>query len=151
MALRDRIDFVRNSKDLTLGMLMERLASVYGDRRLVEESNDGLTLNYEEAADLVARLAQGIAEETKPGDRVVIATPNGYGLFLACLAACRAGSIAVPANPKMRDDEIEHVIADSGAALVVRDIKEIEADTAIPADAPVDPRDVAVLFYTSGT
>src|SRR6476646_9271616 len=107
MALRDRIELVRNSKDLTLGTLMERLTAVYGDRRLVEESGDGLTLTYDEAADLVARLAGGLAEQIKPGDRVVVATPNGYGLFLACLAACRAGGIAVPVNPKMRDDEIE--------------------------------------------
>src|SRR5687768_12155002 len=128
MTLRDRVDLVRD-KDLTLGTLLERLAVVHGNIRLAQESGeDGLLLTYDEGADLVARLASGIAEKVSPGDRVVIATPNSYGLFLATLAASRAGAGAVPVSPKMSEGEIEHVVEDSGAALVIHDLAEVERD-----------------------
>jgi long-chain acyl-CoA synthetase len=149
MTLRDRLDVVR-AKDITLGTFLERLAPVHGDTRLVQESDDGLCLTFVGAADLVAKLAGRVAERAAKGERVVIATPNGYALFLASLAVARAGAVAVPVNPKMRDDEIGHVIADSGADLVIRDLAELEGSDPVPA-AAVDPGDVAVLFYTSGT
>ena len=107
-------------REVTLGFLLERLAAVHGDLRLVEEAETGLRLTCREAADLVARMAGGIRKKIDRGDSVVIATANGYELFLSCLAACRAGGVAVPVNPKMRDVEIDYVIEDSGAHLVVR-------------------------------
>jgi long-chain acyl-CoA synthetase len=150
MAWSERARLFR-SRDLTLGTFLERLAAVRGDARLVEESgDDGLTLTYAEAALRVGRLARGIADRIRPGDRVVIAAPNGYGLFLLCLAASRAGGVAVPVNPQMREEEIDHVIADSGATLTVSDMEEVDGERPAPA-APAEPGDVAALFYTSGT
>jgi acyl-CoA synthetase (AMP-forming)/AMP-acid ligase II len=144
-----RAALLRNRRSLTLGTLLERLAAAYGDRRVVEEA-DGITLTYRQAAERVDRLAGGIAGRIGPGDRVVVAVPNGYDLLLVSLAASRAGGVAVPVNPRMRASEIDHVIADSGARVVVR-----EADTALGdplgRSAPADPGEVAAIFYTSGT
>src|SRR5438270_12891894 len=86
-------------RDLRLGNLLDRLAAVHEDRRLVEEAGTGLTLTYRQAADRVARMAAGIAEQVKPGQRVVIAAQNGYEFFLLCMAASRAGAVPVPVNP----------------------------------------------------
>jgi acyl-CoA synthetase (AMP-forming)/AMP-acid ligase II len=136
-------------RNLTLGTVLERLAAVYGDRRLVEEA-DGLTLSYRQAAARVDRLAGGIAARISAGDRVVVAVPNGYDLLLVSLAASRAGGLAVPVNPRMRSAEMDHVVADSGAMLVVRVPDEVLGDplgTAVPAK----PEDVAAILYTSGT
>ena len=96
---------------------MERLAKVNG-KQLVEESGGGLRLTYAQASKRVNRWAGGIAAATEPGDRVVIATPNGYEMLLLCLAASRAGAVPVPVNSQMRPDEIRHVIDDSSATLV---------------------------------
>ena len=146
------------ARDLTLGTVLERLAAVHGDRQLVEEAVERLT--YAEAADIVARWAGAIAGRIEPGDRVVIAAPNSYRFLLLCLAASRAGAIAVPVNQKMRPAEVEHVIADSGAALVIRDEAEFgpldgpgpPLPAPPPADAaPAGPGDVAAILYTSGT
>jgi len=150
MAWRDRLDLVRGH-ELTLGTLFERLERVHGDAPLVEEDGeDGLRLSYAEAAELTARWAGAIQAKITPGDRVVIAAPNGYALVLLCAAASRAGGVAVPVNPKMRDEEVDHVVADSEAAIVVRDTAELDGGAAIEA-VHAEPDDVAALFYTSGT
>jgi acyl-CoA synthetase (AMP-forming)/AMP-acid ligase II len=148
--MRDRLDLVRG-RELTLGTLFERLARVHGNAPLVEEDgDDGLRLSYAEAADLTSRWAGAIRAKITAGDRVVIATPNGYGLFLLCSAVSRAGGVAVPVNPKMRDDEVDHVVNDSQAAIVVRDTAEVEGGEPVEA-VHAEQNDVAALFYTSGT
>ena len=139
--------------DLTLGTVFERLAAVHGDRPLVEELGDEpLALTYRQAAATVARWSAVIAASTTPGDRVVVALPNSYRLLLACAAAARAGAVPVPVNDRMRADEVDHVVADSGAALVVRDAAELEGGAAVVRPpVPATATDLAALFYTSGT
>ena len=122
-------------RDLRLGDLIHRLAAIRGDRPLAEESvGDGGTgerVTYRQAADLVDEWAARIAMRVSSGDRVVVAVPNSYRFFLLCIAASRAGAVVVPVNPLMSDTEIDAVIADSGAALVIED----ERDLAEPVGA----------------
>lgn len=148
MSYLDRASLVLR-RELTLGGLMERLARIHGDRRVVEEEGSE-PLTYDGAAERVARLAGGIASRIHVGDRVVIAVPNSYDMLLLSLAASRAGGVAVPVNAKMRQDELDHVVDDSDATLVVRDAAEVEGD-ALPEAVAADPGDVAAIFYTSGT
>ena len=138
-------------KDLTLGTVMDRLEKVHGDRQLVTEADGGLDLTYEQAAKRVRRWAGGIAAKTQPGDVVVIAAANGYEQLLLCFAASRAGTIPAPVNDQMRKDEVAHVVADSGAALIVRSAAEVDREPPMEVAHPADPDDVAALFYTSGT
>src|SRR3954447_9340543 len=91
-------------RDHTLGTIMERLAKVNGRKQLVEEAGGGLRLTYAQASKRINRWAGGIASAVAPGDRVVIATPNGYEMLLLCLAASRAGAVPVPVNSQMRQD-----------------------------------------------
>ena len=150
MGLLRRIEAFRD-RDLTLATFAERLARVHGEGPLVEEhGDDGLRLGYDAAADIVARWSGSLRERVDRGDRVVIALPNGYAVFLLTQAVTRAGAVAVPVNPQMRANEIDHVVGDSAAALVVRDTAEL--DGAEPAAAaPIEPDGLAALFYTSGT
>lgn len=139
-------------RDPTLGDLMARLAVIHGDRVVVDQPGDpDLRLTYRQAAKRVARWAGGIHQRIEPGDRVVIAAPNGYRFFLLCLAAARAGAIVVPVNPLMRADEVRHVIDDSGASLVVRAPEEVDVAEPLTEPVPAEPDEVAALFYTSGT
>ncbi|MCU1483949.1 MAG: Acyl-CoA synthetase (AMP-forming)/AMP-acid ligase [Actinomycetia bacterium] len=132
--------------DLTLGALLDRLAAVHGDRVLVDEAG-GARRTHREAAELVARWSGAV--DVAPGSRVVVAVPNGYDQLLACLAVARAGAVPVPLNDQMRPDEVEHVVADSGAERIVRDVGELEGGQ--PTEARYPPTDVAAIFYTSGT
>ena len=138
-------------RDHTLGTLMDRLARAHGNRRLVTEADGGLSLTYNQAAKRARRWAGGIAERTKPGDVVVIATPNGYEQLLLCVAAARAGTIPAPVNSEMRREEVDHVVRDSGASLVLRSAVEVDGGTPLVEAHPAEPGDVAALFYTSGT
>ena len=144
-----RAGLLLGRRNLTLGTTLDRLAGVYGDRRVVEERG-GPPVTYRQAAERVDRLAGGIAGRIAAGDRVVVAVPNGYDLLLVSLAASRAGGVAVPINPRMRRGEIDHVVADSGATLVVRDAPEVLGER-LGAAAPAKPQEVAAIFYTSGT
>src|SRR4051812_27257525 len=145
----ERARFVM-ARHLTLGDVLARLAAVHGDRRLVEEAG-GHQFTYAEAADEVARLAGAVAQRISPGDRVVVAVPNGYRFFLLCLAVSRAGGVVVPVNQKMRRAEIDHVIADSGAAGGLRDLAELDGGEPLTESGPVDPPDVAAILSTPGT
>ena len=137
-------------RSLTLAEFADRLDAIWGDRVLVREYG-GPELTYHGAAKLVERWSNAIAAAVGPADRVVIATPNCYEQFLLCLAVSRAGGLPVPVNSLMRDAEIDHVINDCGAALVVRSVDELDLDADPCEPARPDPGDVAALFYTSGT
>jgi acyl-CoA synthetase (AMP-forming)/AMP-acid ligase II len=138
-------------KDLTLGVLMERLAAIFGDRRLVSDDDGTFTIAVDGAADLVDRWAGAVAAASKPGDPVVLATPNGYQQFLLTLAVARAGRVPAPANAQMSPSEVEHVVADSGASLVIRNAADVDTSSPHGPAVPAGPGEVAALFYTSGT
>lgn len=139
-------------RDATLGTFLERLARVHGDHALVEQPGEvPLCLTYRQAAKRVARWAGGIARRIEPGDRVVVAAPNGYEFLLLCLAAARAGAVVVPVNSLMRKDEINHVIRDSDARLVLKRAADVDGHEPLVGSAPASPDEVAALFYTSGT
>jgi acyl-CoA synthetase (AMP-forming)/AMP-acid ligase II len=138
-------------RDATLGSILDDLAAVHGNRRLVEEAEGGLRINYPQAAKRVNRWAGGIASRTKHGDRVVVATPNSYEMFLLALAAARAGTIPVPLNDRMRPDEIAHVVRDSGASLIIRSATDVDGAEPLAETVPAEPDAIGALFYTSGT
>jgi acyl-CoA synthetase (AMP-forming)/AMP-acid ligase II len=141
-------------------------ADRFGDRPAVRVDG-GPTLTYGEwdrAAHAVARgmAAAGVAR----GDRVVLLLTNQEACdFAVAFAAChRAGAVAVPVNPRYAARELEHVIADSGARLVVAGSESgrlrgvpvascasLAADDAAPFEVELAPDDLAEIFYTSGT
>lgn len=143
--------FLLLKRDVTLGELLDRLEKVHGSRRLVEHADGSLTLTYRQAAKRVRRWAGGIAARTEPGEPVVIATPNGFEQLLLCFAASRAGAIPAPINSQMRRDEIDHVVADSGARLVLRSAHQVDSAPPLDEAHAADPDDVGAIFYTSGT
>lgn len=145
-------------RSVTLADLMAQLAEVHGDTTFVtEELEPGLTrtLSHLDAAAMVERWSVAVAARSPAGQPVVVATPNGIDQFLICLAVARAGGLPAPVNPQMTTAEVDHVIADSGATLVIRSASELDSGkgsrSAPTTAAQPEPRDVAALFYTSGT
>jgi long-chain acyl-CoA synthetase len=146
-----RLGFGLGVGRVTLGTLFERLAEIHGDRLMVDEPAQDRRLTFTQAADLVDRWAGHLAPRIGTDDRVVIAVPNGADHLLLAAAVCRAGGIAVPVNPHMRPEEVDHVVADAGAHVVIHDTAELAGRRNLARAVPTDPGHVAALFYTSGT
>ncbi|HYN95717.1 MAG TPA: AMP-binding protein [Pilimelia sp.] len=125
------------------------------------------------AAALVAVAGAG---EGPHGTRVAIALPNTPDFVAAFFGALRAGLVAVPINPGYTARELRHVLADSGAAVLLATPDVLTAVESVRADLPALRRsyaglpphgpdqlpgtdqwptaggeDLAVLLYTSGT
>ena len=113
-------------------------------------------------------LARGLA----PGDRVAVLMTNRIEYLEIYQAAARSGLALVPINPALTSPEIEYILADSGASLLVADagsgvatelptvtvggpedeFEQLIASVTVP-DAGPDPGPETVFFqgYTSGT
>lgn len=139
---------------------------------------DGDELTYAELWELAGRFAGGLADRgVEPGDRVAIYLPNITEFVVAFYGTLRAGGVVVPMNPQYKAREIEHLLADSEAEVVVtleENLSEVDAvrdETALEHVVTVgeeDPLedflaaepletvdraddDIAVQPYTSGT
>ena len=81
-----------------------------------------------------------------PGRAVGVALPNGAELVATLFGVWRAGAVYVPINPRLAADEIDHVVASTAPAALVR-----------PGgvEARAEPRgydpDTALVSFTSGT
>jgi acyl-CoA synthetase (AMP-forming)/AMP-acid ligase II len=117
------------------------------------------------------RLAAALgARGVEPGDHVAMLQYNGIEFVEAFLAIQKLGACAVPVNFRLSREEVDYVLADSGATLAIADpelapragaVETIvvgpdyeEALAAAPAERrahEVMGEDLAFLMYTSGT
>ncbi|MFH1058484.1 MAG: AMP-binding protein, partial [Pseudomonadota bacterium] len=102
----DLIEFVRQK------------AKTFGDKTYL--IGEGGPVSYAELDANTNRLAaQLIALGVQPCDRVALLHPNSPYLFQGYLAVAKAAAVAVPVNPIYTPPEIGHILADSGAKLLV--------------------------------
>jgi acyl-CoA synthetase (AMP-forming)/AMP-acid ligase II len=125
-------------------------------------------MTHAELDDSAARVAGWLARRVRPGDRVLLAAAVSTGFIRCYLGALQAGAVVVLANPGYTAGELAHLAADSGAvlavadpgpgrllaglgSLVTADIAELGIAGGRYSGAAVDPQDIALLAYTSGT
>jgi crotonobetaine/carnitine-CoA ligase len=104
--------------DRTLPKMLARQAERYGPRRLV--TIGGATLTYAEAAEAAAGHGSALAAAgVKTGDRVAIMCGNRAELLLTILGCAWLGAIAVPINTASRGAQLQHILGNCGARLLV--------------------------------
>jgi len=161
---------------------MEETVSEYPSETAVKHRSAGDELTYEEFWEEAGRFAAALREAgVKPDERVAVYLPNLPEFVTAFVGVLRNGSVVVPLNPQYKAREIEHILADSGARLVVtlpelvEEVRKVESETdvlevvtvgggaegateydAFLSEEPrgTEPRegdDVAAQPYTSGT
>ncbi len=114
-------------KGVTLADAADRLATVRGDDVAVTlgqpiDAGGGTVWTYADLGRFVQRACAALrARGVTPGHRVVICTSNGLDMPLYCLAAARAGAVAIPLNHKLSADELRYILDDSGARACVID------------------------------
>ncbi|WP_331755754.1 long-chain fatty acid--CoA ligase [Streptomyces sp. NBC_01643] len=96
-----------------------------------------LAARVESLADALA--ARGVA----PGDRIAYLGPNDITTWETFFTAGRLGAVFVPLNTRLSPDEIEYMLADSGATVLVH-----APETAALA-AAADPRAAGVCTVIS--
>jgi acyl-CoA ligase (AMP-forming) (exosortase A-associated) len=121
----------------------------------------------------VAWLAAWLAQQVDaPGGRIASWTAKSRLACLLPLATARAGLVHVPINPLLKGAQANHIVADSGAALLLtnavragsladqpdcRIVELAEADAVIDAhgamlpSSAAAPGDLAAILYTSGS
>ncbi|WP_288486718.1 acyl-CoA ligase (AMP-forming), exosortase A system-associated [uncultured Novosphingobium sp.] len=133
------------------------------------------TLNHETLRSRVAVLAGWLARQAAPGARIATWSAKGELTCLMPLAAARAGLVHVPVNPLLKRAQVAHILADSGATLLIGTSARLK--TLEPGDAPTacavmeeaaaleeakalgqalppssgDPQALAAILYTSGS
>jgi long-chain acyl-CoA synthetase len=81
---------------------------------------EGQSLAYAELQRQVDRTAHGLARlGVQPGDRVVLFLPNIPAFPIAYLAAQKVGAVAVSANVMLTTEELQYLVEDSGASVLV--------------------------------
>lgn len=136
-------------------------------------------LSFAGFARRIGALAGGLRESYRlaPGERVVVYMENRPEFLDIVFACWTAGLCVVPVNAKLHAREVEHVVRDCGAQLVIssesladdlmRVLREQDSRAAFVstgtqafarlyeaaplACANVGPADLAWIFYTSGT
>ncbi len=153
-------------------------------RRAATDRGDRIALHWRDRTTTWSELDRAVtatahallAGTAPPADgshppRVAVAFGNTPDFVVTYLAVLRAGLVAVPVNPTLTARELRHVLADSGASVLVGaaevtarvDPAELPALRAVHTAPPVgdadpstpfptrDGEDLAVLLYTSGT
>lgn len=137
-------------------------------------------LTYQDLRDRVARLAGWLREmvsgaaRDEAGPRVASWAAKGELTCLLPLACARAGLVHVPINPLLKRAQVAHILADSGASLLLATparlaslepgdvpdactvLAEGEALVQAAQAAPLSPStapagDIAAILYTSGS
>lgn len=156
-----------------VAQLVSRAASRFPEAPAI--INSQRTVVWGELERLVRAFAGGLrARGIGAGDRVAIVTHNIPEFAIAYFGTLRAGAVAVPINPSYTSFEINHILASSGAQLVVTDtlahaaVAATEASAEIvtvgspawhrilvgstpPPAVPVGGEALAVILFTSGT
>ena len=136
--------------------------------------------SYELAARARRAAAGLVALGVRPGDRVVLVAANCPEVLVTYTALWRAGAVATPVLFLLTQDELRHVLADSGAVAVVTTPEFLATVRAVAGGLPVvvvggepapgvttfaeleggddelalvdrQPDDLAALLYTGGT
>jgi long-chain acyl-CoA synthetase len=151
---------------MSLGDLADRALERLGDHVFVAQGDARSLLS--EVVDRAGRVAGGLrGSGVAPGDRVGVVMTNSPDVLVAYLAIWRAGAVAMPVIPAVTAAELEHVLRDSearvvlcspasedlvasaGAAEVVPSLDRLLEDAA-PVVARGDD-ELAALLYTGGT
>jgi long-chain acyl-CoA synthetase len=90
-------------------------------------------------------MARGVGR----GDRVAVMLPSGFEFFVAALATAKCQALMIPVNWHLKQEEVDWIIADSAAKVLVTadDLPDSDDEAPIEDGFPTP----ALMFYTSGT
>jgi carnitine-CoA ligase len=135
--------------DRTLPVMLTRQAERFADKPLVTAGDR--TLSFSEACRVAAQFAGALhANGVRPGDRVALISSNQMEFIEAFLGCAWLGAVCVPINTASRGLQLQHILANSGARLLLIEpaylpnLQHVElAKVALEAAWLIDPADAA--------
>ena len=110
---------------MTLKETLDRSAQKNGDKILMKFKRDGewKTLTYRQFLALVRNVAEALVRacHVRPGDRVALMGANSPEWCAIHYAITGIAATAVPIDVKLQDQEVTHILSDSGAAVLLMD------------------------------
>ena len=102
----------------------------HGDRTAL--IGNGRRRTYKELRDWTNRLARALAEDfgLRPGNRVLIRSPNNPAMVAAWLAATKAGAVVVNTMPLLRAGELTKIVDKAEIGLALCDTRLMDEMTA---------------------
>ncbi len=113
-------------------------------------SKEWATLTYAEVAAQVKQVSLGLrALGVERGDRVALLSENRPEWVIFDLAALAAGAVTVPVYPTLPASQVAHILADSGAkVLVASDAKQLAKAPEMALRVTLDPAGAAEGILT---
>ncbi len=95
----------------------------YGDRTAL--IGNGRRRTYKELSDWTNRLARALVEnyDVKPGNRILIRSPNNPAMVACWLAATKAGAVVVNTMPMLRAGELAKIVDKAEIAVALCDTR----------------------------
>lgn len=137
------------------------------DKNVLYNPTTGEKYNSKEILSIVSQIGRNLKElGIEKGDRVLIYLKNSEEYLFSLFAIWRIGAIAIPTNRVFTAHELDYIVSDSKAKLMITDDKAkdiIDIDTYIPKKISdfkncdvlesenTDWDDLCQLQYTSGT
>ena len=104
----------------TIGQNLDRIADTYPESEALVSIPRGVRLTYREFRDIVNRAAKAfLTLGIKRGDRVAIWSINNYEWVVTQFATAKIGAVLVNVNPAYRTHELEYVLRESRAKVLV--------------------------------
>ena len=103
-------------------MLLHRFLEESADRfpDKVALVSEGRRLTYAEVEAEANRVARALrAMGVRRGDRVALWLPNGVAEAITIFGVLKADAVFVPLNPTLKVEKLRHILADSGATVLV--------------------------------
>ncbi len=111
------------------------LADTYGDgtavildKGLKYKSLEKDALTYNEIAAIVNKISKALIDNFKveKGERIIVYKSNEIDFILILFAVMRAGAVAVPLNSLLKEDEVNYIISNCGAKILITDHDSIK-------------------------
>ena len=165
-----------NDRIINLGQLLDHAAKQFPDNVALIADQQAMT--YKELFYRASLFSRKLKEEgIKPRDRVLLFFENSFEFFIGYYGIVQTGAVVAPLNIFLKERELAHIITDAQPTLLVastvllKKLQEDHIDAKVPiltehdmdllspfnmdacrpVEAFLDPQEMAVLLYTSGT